>query len=202
MKRLISSLCAAAMTCSTLVSAGCGSKAVAPTSYAAFNLKGEPQSIALEYPEGWAADGGGKANHWGRFTQGDAVISFQTDIAGSLMADVSGGGMPFVDDDGNVHQPEPPIVKLHASGQDKVAEEYSGYLEEEEPDVFRNALGEGRKSEFVADGGIGGGKIHGYRATFLSRDRRFVVICTCPHSDWKTLRPAFDRVLDSFKSGG
>jgi hypothetical protein len=191
-----------AVGCLALCIAGCGSEAVAPTSYATFSLKGEPQSIALEYPEGWAADGGGKSNHWGKFSQGSAEISFQTDIAGSLMADAGGMAMPIVREDGTVIQPEPPVVKLHAAGKEKVAEEYSGYQEEETPDVFRNALGEGRKSEFIADGGLGGGKMHGFRATFLSRDRRFTVICTCPHSDWRTLRPAFDHVLDSFKTGG
>ena len=202
MIRWTSTLWAAAAAGFALIAAGCGSAAVAPTSYTTFSLKGEPQSIALEYPEGWAADGGGKSNHWGRFTSGSAEISFQTDLAGSLMADAGGSAMPYVREDGTVVQPEPPIVKLHEAGQEKFAADYSGYLEEETPDVFRNALGEGRKSEFVYDGGLGGGKMHGFRATFLSRDRRFIVRCICPHSDWRTLRPAFDHVLDSFKSGG
>jgi hypothetical protein len=27
------------------------------------------------------------------------------------------------------------------------------------------------------------------------------VICICPESDWKTLQPAFDHVLSTFKKG-
>jgi hypothetical protein len=100
-----------------------------------------------------------------------------------------------------VIQPEHPVAKLHKAGKDKVAEEFSGYKEEPEPDKFTNGMGEGRKSEFLAEGGLGGGKIHGYRVTLLSNDRRFIIICTCPHSDWKTMRPAFDRMLESFRRG-
>jgi hypothetical protein len=40
-----------------------------------------------------------------------------------------------------------------------------------------------------------GGKVYGYRATFLGGDRRIEVICSCPSTNWKTLKPAFEKVI-------
>jgi hypothetical protein len=41
----------------------------------------------------------------------------------------------------------------------------------------------------------------GYRATALGHDKDVTVFCVCPESDWKTLQPAFDRLLGSLKRG-
>jgi hypothetical protein len=81
-----------------LALAGCQSKAAAPTSFSKFTIKGE-NSMNLEYPEGWSADGGGKGNYWGRFSGSGAEFRFQTDISGSLMADAGGSAMPYVTPD-------------------------------------------------------------------------------------------------------
>lgn len=69
--------------------------------------------------------------------------------------------------------------------------------------VVNSALGEGRCSEWSGDAGVwGGGKMHGYRATLLSGERRVTIVCRCPESNWKILQPAFDKVLGSLAPGG
>jgi hypothetical protein len=94
-----------------------------------------------------------------------------------------------------------PVHKAHVMGLEAAGKEYSDY-KEEAPTKFSNSIGgEGRKSEFTASGGLSG-PIKGYRATFLSRDRRFVLYCTCKESDWANLKPGFDKVLESFRSAG
>jgi hypothetical protein len=176
---------------------GCGGGPVpAPTSYATYETK--DGGFAVEYPEGWDADGGGKKNSWAKFSKGTAEISLQTDLVGSLMGDM-GAGM------GNkLGPPDPedyPVHKVHVADKETVAQEYSDY-KEQEPVEFQNAIGgPGRKSEFTASGTLSG-PIHGYRATFLGRDKRFRVTLTCSESDWENLKPAFDKVLESFRSAG
>ena len=177
--------------------AGCGGGPVpAPTSYKTWENK--DGGVAVDYPEGWDADGGGKKNTWASFEKGSAKIKLQTDITGSLLGDMAGGPSDKL---GPPSDEDYPVHKVHVLGKDAVAAEFSDY-KEEKPTKFQNAIGgEGRKSEFSASGGFSG-PVKGYRATFLSRDRRFTVICTCAESDWATLKPAFDKVLESFRSAG
>jgi hypothetical protein len=174
---------------------GCGGGPVpAPTSYKSFEHK--DGGWGLEYPEGWDASAGGKKTSTGTFSKGSAKIKLQTDLAGSLMSE--GGSYnktgPPSDEDFPVH-------KAHVMAKEKVASEYSEY-KEEEPTKFSAQLGgEGRKSEFTASGGFSG-PVHGYRATLLSRDYRYVIVCVCSESDWANLKPAFDKVLESIRPAG
>jgi hypothetical protein len=178
--------------------AGCGGGPVpAPTAYKPFDWK--DGGWGCEVPEGWDAQASGKKNSSAKFTKGSAKISLRTDVSGSLMADMGSGGYnklgPPSDEDFPVH-------KAHLMGKDAAAQEFGDYKEEGEITKFSNAIGgEGRKSEFTASAGLSGA-VKGYRATFLSRDRRFQVFCTCRESDWKALKPAFEKVLESFHSAG
>jgi hypothetical protein len=175
--------------------AGCGGGPVsAPTSYKAFEHK--DGGWAVDYPEGWDASAGGKKTSTGTFKKGSASIKLQSDLAGSLMVEGGGGNKigPPADEDFPVH-------KAHMMAKEKVASEFSDY-KEEEPTKFNASLGgEGRKSEFTASGGFSG-PVRGYRATLLSRDYRFVIVCTCAEGDWENLKPAFEKVLESFRSAG
>lgn len=185
--------CVLAIVCLGL--AGCGGGPVAaPTSYA--NYENRDAGWACEYPEGWSADGGGKKNSWAKFSMGSAKISLATDLTGSLMGDMASMGQK----EGPATPEDYPVHKVHVADKDTVAQEYSDY-KEEKPQEFNNSIGPARKSEFTASGGFSG-PIHGYRATFLSRDRRFRVVCICSESDWPNLKPAFDKVLESFRSAG
>jgi hypothetical protein len=62
-------------------------------------------------------------------------------------------------------------------------------------------MGEGRRSIFTSDGSLGG-KTYGYRATLLTGDRRITIVCSCPATNWKELKPAFERVTASLRRGG
>jgi len=44
-----------------------------------------------------------------------------------------------------------------------------------------------------------------FRATVLSRDKRVRIVCQCPEAEWQTLKPVFDKVIESVapaKPGG
>jgi hypothetical protein len=93
-----------------------------------------------------------------------------------------------------------PVHDVHIAGTKWAEGEYSGYKEVGEPAVLEVSVGPARKSEFTASSTFGGG-LHGYRSTMLGHDKAVTVICVCPESDWKTLQPAFDHVLSTFKRG-
>jgi hypothetical protein len=68
---------------------GCGAPVKVPTSYA----KWEPASdanFAIDYPEGWLADGGGKHGvQWAEFKKSGCLIKCSTDQSSSLLGDIS-----------------------------------------------------------------------------------------------------------------
>src|SRR5262245_61326677 len=178
-----------------LVASGCGGAVPAPT---AFKEYPSPSGrFACEYPEGWDVSGAGKPdspNSWAKFKKGSAEIQVEADLAGSLLGDIakSGGGM------GN--DAEPPVAKIHPMGKRQMQEDYSNYDERDAKVVQSQRLGEGRRSTFTATQSLGG-KIYGYRATYLSGDRRITVICKSPATNWQALKPAFERVINSVRGG-
>jgi len=186
------------VVCGLIYFVGCGSAPVAaPTSYASYNSPGG--TFALEYPEGWQANGGGKRGlEWAKITSGPTGIHLDTGVAASLMGDIAGS---LSGSDGQELPPElEPIHEVHMAGLEAAQKEYSGYKEVGEPAVLDVRLGPARTSEFTASTTFGGG-LHGYRTTILGHDKSVHVVCFCPESDWKTLQPAFDHVLSTLKRG-
>jgi hypothetical protein len=178
---------------------GCGSAPItAPTSYGQYNAK--DGTFACEYPEGWSADGGGKGGPlWATFASGAAEIRANADVAGSLMGGLVGGGGGFgVGDDESMDLE--PVRKIHDLDKERAEQKYTGYQEIGDVAVVECGVGPARRSEFTSTTTFGSG-LHGYRATILGHDKRVVVYCVCPESDWKTLEPAFAHVLRSFKRG-
>ena len=179
-----------------VVLAGCGGGAVpAPTAYKEYAAK--ESSFTVQYPDGWDVKGGGKGNHCAKFSKSSALISVSTNLSDSLMGDLASIGAGS--NSAHMTEEDAAVHKIHLKNKGELAEDF-GETKEEKPVKFVSMLGEGRKSEFTAGGGLGG-SIHGYRATILGRDRRLKIVCTCSESDWPTLKPAFDKVLESFGHG-
>jgi len=194
--RLQSMAALAALSGGLLAAGGCGGSLEAPTSFDSYNAK--DGSFACQYPAGWEAAGGGKGHQWAKFTSGSAEIKIETNISGSLIGDIaqSRNQAAGIQD---AHEDLAPVAQVHEMEKEGFAEDMSNY-EEQAPQTVRTGLGDARKAEFTASGTFGG-TIHGYRVTALSRDRRVQVVCQCSESDWETLRPAFDRVIESLAPG-
>ena len=178
--------------------AGCGGSVPAPKAFATYN---SPDGrFSCDYPKGWEAAGGGKADKpisWAKFTAGNAEIRVDADFAGSLFGDMAkASGAAFGAD------AEAPAAKVHPLGMRHMKEEFGDKYDEREAKPFQSkGFGEGRKSIFVAPGSLGG-KTYGYRATLLSGDRRLTIIALCPATNWQVLKPAFDKVIASLRQGG
>jgi len=126
---------------------------------------------------------------------GGAEIRVEADFAGSLFGDIAKAGGGF---GGNS---EPPVARVHPMGTKAMKDEFSNYQEKEAKGFQSKGMSEGRQSMFTADQTFGG-KTFGYRATLLTGDRRITVITTCPADNWKTLKPAFEKVIASLRQGG
>jgi hypothetical protein len=172
----------------------------APTDFADYNSPGG--TFACVYPADWQSDGGGaRGLEWAKFTSGPAEVRLEAGVAGSLMAGdgpVQTGQFGLSPEEAS---PElEPIHGLHVMGKKSAEEKYSGYKEVGEVEVIEAPLGPARRSEFTASSTFGSG-LRGYRATALGHNKAVYVYCVCPESDWKTLQPAFDKMLSSMRRG-
>jgi len=178
---------------------GCSGTVPAPTAFVAYHSA--DGRFSCDYPKGWEVEkGAGKQEamfSYAKFSMGGAEIRVEADFAGSLFGDMAraGGGIGA--------DAEPPVARVHVNPirLKQMKEDYSNYQEREAKGFQSKGLGEGRRSMFTADQTIGG-KIFGYRATMLTGDRRITVLCTCPASNWNTLKPGFETVISSLRQGG
>lgn len=184
----------------------------APAAFAPY--KAADGSFACLGPKGWQRQGGasGAIRAGVLFQQDAAKIDVSSDLAGSLMGDIARAsnaqtenmaGLVPENMAASLPKTKPPVEQLHASAGRTMAKRLPGF-EEQPMRPFRCQLGEARYSEWTADdnGFLRKGKLHGYRVTILNNDRRVTVLCQCPDGDWKTLQPAFQRVIASLAPGG
>jgi hypothetical protein len=174
---------------------GCSPAPVtAPTAFAEYNHK--TGTFACEYPQGWEQDGGGNRGQlWAKFKSGPAEIGVRANATGSLLGDIMGGR-----NDSELPPELQAAHKVHELGAKGLEGEYPGYKEVGQPQMLEVSLGPARVSEFTYQTTFGSG-MHGYRATVLGHDKGVSVFCICPESDWKTLEPAFKKMLASLTRG-
>jgi hypothetical protein len=186
--------------------AGCTEPVKAPTAYKKWNAK--DGTFACEYPEDWKADGGGSHGvQWAEFKKGPCVISVDTNVSGSVVADIAGSTDP-----GSLGGEEEPIDPKIAEQNAPAAaahdwiknsdqtrfEKFKGY-KEEEPVKITPPVGEGRKSLFTAT--TGGRKVKGYRITIPTNKKAIIVFAYGPEKDWSKLQGAYDKIFDGMEQG-
>jgi hypothetical protein len=149
----------------------------------------EDNEFGFEYPAVWKVkEYGIKDRHEVYLTQGAASITFKENLAGSLVGDIAGAstrGREIPDD-------QLPVARVHEARKPKDARSY-----QEEPAVtVITKRGKARRSAYKD------GNKRGYRATVLLQQTALDIFCECRASDWDTLRPAFDRVIETVGRGG
>ncbi len=165
---------------------------LAPASYKTYTAI--DNSFTCDQPAGWTLHETGATNGnlaTATFEDGKARVRVISDATGSLISDTMGASNANLPPEQQVA----PVEKLHKMDQKQLADSLEGY-DEKAMQTFTSALGEARVSEWTA-----AGDRHGYRATMLGREREFTVICFCAERDWKTLKPAFQRMIQSIKPG-
>lgn len=187
-------------------------RTAAPTKYARFIAP--DRSFVCEAPAGWDKKSAGAHGimSGALFTNGKAKIDITSDLQGSLMGDIAratsaqsegmAGSLPPGMALANLPQERAPVEQLHQAGKKPLAATMQNYAElPMQP--LQSRLGEARFSEWTGDAGLmGGGKMRGYRVTILGGERRVTVLCQCAEPDWKTLKPAFARIIRGIGPGG
>jgi hypothetical protein len=136
----------------------------------------------------------------GILTKGGVEIRIDADIAGSLFGDIAKSTSATFGGPPDESSENAPLAQVHEHGLKRMKDDYTNY-QERDPKVIKAGVGVGRRSTFIADQTLGG-KLYGYRATFLGNDRRLTVLCTCPATNWQALKPAFEKVIASVRQGG
>jgi hypothetical protein len=177
----------------------------APTAFVSFPAP--DQSFVVDQPVGWdsTAAGAGAVTSNAVFTSGPAKISIGSDLAGSLWGDMAQAQNNQIENMSSLAgvqaaAPPPPIDKVHMMGEQEVANQYASYAEQP-METIEGKIGEGRISEFTGNGGAFVGPVHGYRATFLSTERRITIVTVCPQRNWSILAPAFVHEIESVDHG-
>jgi hypothetical protein len=180
-----------------LVLSGCSSSAVVPQSYNKYNSK--DGTFQIQYPAGWQAEGGGKAGYaWAKFTSGSAEIAVNTNVVGSLVGDIAGGGMMGASRPEDMGHERDPVAVVHEMEREQFEEDEG--VKEQDPVEVETGMRGAKKAEFTGTKTFGG-EIHGYRVTALGRDYRFRVVCRCDKDQWQALQPVFDKVIPTLRVG-
>jgi hypothetical protein len=148
----------------------------------------EENEFSFDYPADWTARGYGiRGRREAAVTGGSASITVKENLAGSLVGDIARAaarGQP-------VGEEHTPVAQVHELRRPKDSRTYR-----EEPAVtVMTRFGEARRSAYTD------GSKRGYRATVLMHKTALDVFCECRASDWETLRPAFERVIESLGRG-
>jgi hypothetical protein len=185
---------------------GCSGHVPAPTSFDTFNAK--DGTVQCKYPAGWEQNGGGGRKFYScAFQKGGAEIRILADIAGSAVGDIAGARnrMAGLDSgtsgiDKELAEELAPVAQVHEKMTIPQASEDLGELTVKATETIRTGFGDTRRSEFACSSTFGAER-HGYLVTALGLNHRIRVICTCPESNWATLKPAFDDVINSLAKG-
>jgi len=142
--------------------------------------------FAFDYPKGWNVRAYGiKDKREVNVTNAGVSITVKENLTGSLVADISNAanqGKEVSDD-------LSPVAKVHETRKPEGAKE--------DPAVtVTTKTGKARRSFYKSGGRCG------YRATVLLHQTALDVFCECRESDWETLRPAFERLIESIGRGG
>lgn len=199
----------------TVARANKGFQVSAPKAFVPYTAA--DKSFVCQAPAGWHTEGigveGGQASRT-VISQGDAVITLRSNASASALADMMnatnaqqqqaredlqntpGGpppGMPAPP------PPVPAVQQLHKINRESLAVKYQDYAETP-THPFQGHLGDSRLNEWTGAGETGT-KMRGYRVTMLTPDKMITLVCRCRETDWKTLQPAFVRVIHSVDRG-
>ena len=181
---------------------GCGG-VTAPTSYETFNAR--DGIVQFQYPTGWKQKGGAaKEFRFCSFQSGPAKIRVMATITPSVMGDIAntGGGMMGLDGaaGAEIDDDLTPIAAVHEADSIPKTTEDLGELDVKSTETIETGFGDTRISEFTVEASLGS-NTHGYVVTALTKDKGIRMTCTCPEKHWETLKPAFDKVIESMGRG-
>lgn len=154
-------------------------------------------SFMFQHPKGWtpiARGGSGNIPPSIRFEQGNIKVSFRASNSGAAIQDMS---QAMSGQAGELPDELKPVARVHDFQKAKLSDEMPGYTELGPVEKIETGLGEGRLSTFVASGSFGG-KLFGYRATLLSTNFQWNVVCqTSSQHEFSAYKAIFKKMIES-----
>lgn len=157
-------------------------------------FKSEHGGFSVEHPEGWTVESGGGTGGvppWVRFGDSKATVAVKASLSGTAISDIAGAfnqGEEIPDD-------MTPTAQAHDFQKMKVELDYNDY-EETPATTLQVPFGEVRQSEFTAKEGLLS-TVKGLRATFITTQFQFNVICKCREQQFESYRPIFEKAINS-----
>jgi hypothetical protein len=175
----------------------------APTAYTTYTAI--DKTFSCDQPAGWKRHETGAEQgvlSTATFEQGHVRFWVISDAIGSMSGDMITASNNAASQFAVPGQPppKPAVERLHEADQKQLARDLPDY-HEGDMQPLNSPVGDARLSEWTAAGGFGAGRLHGYRATLLGREREITVICIAPERNWAALKPAFDRMIASVAPG-
>lgn len=161
-------------------------------------VRHEQNGPTVQAPDDWPYSTGGGTGGvapWIRMDNEPAgvTISIRGSIGGTAIGDIASGGGQ-VGNETDLPDELDPIVAVHNFTKDKIASEYNSYTESA-PEKITTGMGEGRICTFEGGKTLGGE--YGVRATLMSNQYQYNVICKCPKNKLGTYRPIFEQIIKS-----
>ncbi|MBI3411062.1 MAG: hypothetical protein HY040_22235 [Planctomycetes bacterium] len=147
----------------------------------------EQGEFGFVYPADWHEKSYGiKDRREVEITGPGASITIKESIGGSLLGDIAGGLSRGGPDNDELS----PVAQVHEARRPDT----KGYEEKPAKTVMARH-GKVRRSAYAQ------GSKRGYRVTMLMNLTALDIYCECRASDWATLRPAFERFIESLGRG-
>lgn len=170
-------------------------KITAPTEFEQF--RDTELNFSCLHPKGWmpvARGGTGNVPPSVRLEHGNVKISFRASPSGAAIQDTT---QALANQAGELPDELKPVAKVHDFQKAKFSDEMTNYQELGPVEKINTEIGEGRLSTFVASGGFGS-KIFGYRATLLTAQYQWNVVCQCSSQrEFTAYKPVFRKVIES-----
>ena len=154
-------------------------------------------SFQFQHPKGWtpiARGGSGNIPPSIRFEQGNIKVSFRASNSGAAIQDMT---QAMSGQAGELPDELKPVARVHDFQKAKFSDEMPGYTELGPVEKIETGLGEGRLSTFVASGSFGG-RLYGYRATLLSTNFQWNIVCqTSSQHEFSAYKAIFKKMIES-----
>jgi hypothetical protein len=203
MKKGIVSLAFGLTVAVLCISTGCARKlvAVVPTNYVSFQPS--DNYFVCDAPANWNNTGFASmgTESGANFISGPAKVNITSSEIGGILGDMATANASQAQnlaDQLGTAAPSTlsPLDSTHRQFEAAMVHEHPDYAEQSAQPV-NSPFGAGDMSEFTCDGG----QTHGYRVTFLGKDRSIEIICQCPSSCWTTLQAPFQHIIQSVRLG-
>lgn len=163
------------------------------------NFKHEHGRLSTDYPQGWLVESGGGTGgvpNWISYeqTQQDVKVTIRGSVSGTAVSDIAQSGGAPIGPGVDLADEDDPLVAVHMFQKDKISAEYDEYSESP-PEKIDSGFGEGRISSF--NGTAMFSNICGLRATLVSNQYQYTIICRCPADRLEEYDPIFRRLIAS-----